>query len=164
MLLRHSLPVLPTSLEVEKIHAMTDEEREKYFELHPKVGPGWTDLRAARWAHVLLPPVRRCAPTPPSRARCASCRNTTTAAPFTWTRTRRWVGRAGCNSPQFLTVALIPPTALPQILKRDVTAPVLEDKVDKAALPKIMQVRRDKFGKIGQTKYTHLADQDTTDR
>ena len=25
-------------LEIEKIHAMTDEERQKYFELNPKVG------------------------------------------------------------------------------------------------------------------------------
>lgn len=36
--------------------------------------------------------------------------------------------------------------------------------MDKSALPKAMQVRRDKFGKLGQTKYTHLADQDTTDK
>lgn len=51
-----------------------------------------------------------------------------------------------------------------QIFKRDFTAPTLEDKIDKSVLPKAMQVRRDKFGKVGQTKYTHLADQDTTDR
>ena len=33
--------------------------------------------------------------------------------------------------------------------------------IDKAALPKPMQVK--KFGFAGQTKYTHLKDQDTTD-
>merc|ERR1712146_642638 len=47
-----------------------------------------------------------------------------------------------------------------EIFKRDITAPTLEDKIDKSVLPKAMQVRRDKFGKVGQTKYTHLADQD----
>lgn len=38
----------------------------------------------------------------------------------------------------------------------------LEDKFDRAALPKVMQVK--KFGFAGRTKYTHLVDQDTTDR
>ncbi|KAI9102686.1 splicing factor, Prp19-binding domain-containing protein [Phlyctochytrium arcticum] len=43
---------------------------------------------------------------------------------------------------------------------RDFSAPTLEDKFDKAALPTVMQVKR--FGRAGQTKYTHLADQDTS--
>ena len=37
----------------------------------------------------------------------------------------------------------------------------LEDKFDKSSMPKVMQVK--KFGFAGQTKYTHLKDQDTTD-
>ena len=37
---------------------------------------------------------------------------------------------------------------------------VLEDKFDRAALPKVMQVKD--FGFKGRTKYTHLSDQDTT--
>ena len=35
-----------------------------------------------------------------------------------------------------------------------------EDKFNRAALPAVMQVK--KFGRAGQTKYTHLLDQDTT--
>lgn len=34
-----------------------------------------------------------------------------------------------------------------------------EDKFDIAALPKVMQVKAGKFGRAGQTKYTHLLDQ-----
>eukprot|EP00914_Ancora_sagittata_P009048 GHVO01017449.1.p2 GENE.GHVO01017449.1~~GHVO01017449.1.p2 ORF type:complete len:410 (+),score=119.40 GHVO01017449.1:31-1230(+) len=47
---------------------------------------------------------------------------------------------------------------------RDFGAPTNDDLVDRSALPKPMQLRRDKFGKVGQTKYTHLTDIDTTDR
>lgn len=47
------------------------------------------------------------------------------------------------------------------VLKRDVAKPTLEDHFDKASLPKVMQVKN--FGRSGQTKYTHLVDQDTTD-
>lgn len=46
-------------------------------------------------------------------------------------------------------------------LKRDFTAPTLEDKFNKSVLPKVMQVKN--FGRSGRTKYTHLVDQDTTD-
>lgn len=45
-------------------------------------------------------------------------------------------------------------------LKRDITAPTLEDHFDKSILPKVMQVKN--FGRSGRTKYTHLLDQDTT--
>ena len=48
-----------------------------------------------------------------------------------------------------------------EILKRDVAKPTLEDHFDKTILPKVMQVKN--FGRSGQTKYTHLVDQDTTD-
>jgi microfibrillar-associated protein 1 len=47
-----------------------------------------------------------------------------------------------------------------EIFKRDFTAPTLEDHFDKSVLPKVMQVKN--FGRHGQTKYTHLADQDTS--
>jgi len=46
-------------------------------------------------------------------------------------------------------------------LKRDFTAPTLEDNFNKSVLPKVMQVKN--FGRSGRTKYTHLVDQDTTD-
>ena len=38
--------------------------------------------------------------------------------------------------------------------------PTLEDKFNFEALPQVLQVK--KFGMKGRTKYTHLADQDTT--
>jgi microfibrillar-associated protein 1 len=47
---------------------------------------------------------------------------------------------------------------------RDFTAPTGEDAIDKSALPKIMQVRRGWGLKKGHTRYTHLADQDTSDK
>ncbi|CAF0734943.1 unnamed protein product [Adineta steineri] len=46
------------------------------------------------------------------------------------------------------------------ILKRDYSAPTLEDHFNKTILPKVMQVKN--FGMAGRTKYTHLVDQDTT--
>lgn len=44
----------------------------------------------------------------------------------------------------------------------DASAPTGEDKLNRALLPDVMRVK--KFGFAGRTKYTHLADQDTTDR
>lgn len=49
-----------------------------------------------------------------------------------------------------------------EIFKRDIAKPTLEDHFDKTVLPKVMQVKN--FGRSGQTKYTHLVDQDTTDQ
>ncbi|XP_031561398.1 microfibrillar-associated protein 1-like [Actinia tenebrosa] len=46
------------------------------------------------------------------------------------------------------------------VYKRDFATPTLEDHFDKTILPKVMQVKN--FGRSGRTKYTHLADQDTT--
>jgi microfibrillar-associated protein 1 len=49
------------------------------------------------------------------------------------------------------------------ILKRDYNTAVGEDLFDRSNLPKILWKRRGEFGKKGQSKYTHLTDQDTTD-
>jgi microfibrillar-associated protein 1 len=48
-----------------------------------------------------------------------------------------------------------------KVLRRDTSAPTLEDHFDKTILPQVMQVKN--FGRSGRTKYTHLVDQDTTD-
>ncbi|EZG56588.1 Prp19-binding domain splicing factor [Gregarina niphandrodes] len=48
--------------------------------------------------------------------------------------------------------------------EKDFNAAVGEDRLDKTLLPKILQVRRGDFGKRSRSKYTHLVDQDTTDR
>ncbi|KAI4836531.1 micro-fibrillar-associated protein [Plasmodium brasilianum] len=49
-----------------------------------------------------------------------------------------------------------------EIYLRDYNEPVYEDRIDKENLPKVLQVRRGNFGKQGQTKYTHLLDNDTS--
>jgi microfibrillar-associated protein 1 len=46
------------------------------------------------------------------------------------------------------------------VRKNNFNEPTLEDKFDKEKLPSVLQVKN--FGKRGRTKYTHLADQDTT--
>ena len=46
------------------------------------------------------------------------------------------------------------------VRKNNFNEPTLEDKFDKEKLPTVLQVKN--FGKRGRTKYTHLADQDTT--
>ncbi|RKO91733.1 splicing factor, Prp19-binding domain-containing protein [Blyttiomyces helicus] len=43
---------------------------------------------------------------------------------------------------------------------RNFSEPTLEDHFNKESLPSVMQVKN--FGRAGQTKYTHLKDQDTT--
>ncbi|CAL1529575.1 unnamed protein product [Lymnaea stagnalis] len=49
-----------------------------------------------------------------------------------------------------------------QVFKQDFSQPTLEDHFDKTILPKVMQVKN--FGRSGRTKYTHLLDQDTTQK
>eukprot|EP00049_Salpingoeca_infusionum_P004968 m.86428 g.86428 ORF g.86428 m.86428 type:complete len:432 (+) comp12807_c0_seq2:147-1442(+) len=49
-----------------------------------------------------------------------------------------------------------------ELFTRDFSAPTLDDHFDKSVLPQVMQVK--KFGMIGNTKYTHLADQDTSQK
>eukprot|EP00035_Acanthoeca_spectabilis_P025769 m.459837 g.459837 ORF g.459837 m.459837 type:complete len:459 (-) comp21843_c0_seq1:95-1471(-) len=51
-----------------------------------------------------------------------------------------------------------------ELYKRDTSAPTGDDHFDKSVLPKPLQVRKDQFGKIGRTKYTHLVDQDTSSK
>lgn len=48
------------------------------------------------------------------------------------------------------------------VRKLDYNEPTLEDKYNRESLPAVMQVK--KFGMRGRTKYTHLKDQDTTER
>jgi len=50
------------------------------------------------------------------------------------------------------------------ITQRDTSAPTESMHMDVSSLPKAMQVRQGKFGKRGQTKYTHLVDQDTSSK
>jgi microfibrillar-associated protein 1 len=50
---------------------------------------------------------------------------------------------------------------LKEIFMRDYNKPV-EGDFDKTTLPKILQKRRGDFGKKGQSKYTHLTNEDTT--
>ncbi len=49
-----------------------------------------------------------------------------------------------------------------KVIQRETNAPTQFDRVDKSLLPAVMQVKN--FGRAGRTKYTHLKDQDTTDR
>merc|ERR1712086_534786 len=49
-----------------------------------------------------------------------------------------------------------------ELFNRDYGGATLEDHFDKSSLPSVLQVK--KFGHIGRTKYTHLLDQDTTDK
>lgn len=50
--------------------------------------------------------------------------------------------------------------SLPDARLREYDEPTLEDRYNREALPKVLQVKN--FGKRGRTKYTHLVDQDTT--
>jgi microfibrillar-associated protein 1 len=48
------------------------------------------------------------------------------------------------------------------IFNRDYSAPTGEDRFDKESMPAVMQVKSGKWGKVGQTKWKHLAAEDTT--
>ena len=48
------------------------------------------------------------------------------------------------------------------ILNRDYNIPLAAEKRDISALPRVMQKRRGEFGKRGQSKWTHLTNEDTT--
>lgn len=49
-----------------------------------------------------------------------------------------------------------------EIFSRDYNMPVGEDKMDKSVLPAVLQKRRDTAGKKGNSKWTHLTNEDTT--
>ena len=46
--------------------------------------------------------------------------------------------------------------------QRDFNLPTGEDKADKSVLPSVLQKRQGQFGRKGNTKWTHLAAEDTT--
>ena len=48
------------------------------------------------------------------------------------------------------------------LLNRDYNMPTGDDKMDKSVLPAVLQKRRGDYGKKGNSKWTHLTDQDTT--
>ncbi len=48
------------------------------------------------------------------------------------------------------------------VFNRDYNLPTWQDKIDRSNLPKILQKRRGTEFKKGQTKYTHLTNEDTT--
>ena len=50
------------------------------------------------------------------------------------------------------------------LLNRDYNMPTGEDKMDKSVLPAVLQKRAGTVGKKGNSKWTHLNDQDTTRR
>jgi microfibrillar-associated protein 1 len=49
-----------------------------------------------------------------------------------------------------------------ELFSRDFNMPTGEDKMDKSVLPAVLQKRKGTWGKKGNTKWTHLTDQDTT--
>lgn len=53
---------------------------------------------------------------------------------------------------------------LEDVYNRDYNKGTSEDVVNRKALPTPLQVRRGEFGKTGRSKYTHLANEDTTAR
>lgn len=53
-------------------------------------------------------------------------------------------------------------TNMEHIYNRDYNLPTWEDKIDRSAMPLIKQKRRGREFKKGQTKYTHLTQEDTT--
>jgi microfibrillar-associated protein 1 len=53
-------------------------------------------------------------------------------------------------------------TSYKSIFKRDFNMPTLEDKVDKSVMPSLLQKRMGTFGRKGQSKWTHLTNEDTT--
>lgn len=50
-----------------------------------------------------------------------------------------------------------------EVFKRDYNLPTPMEMQDKSMLPKLLQKRIGNFGKKGQSKYTHLTQEDTSD-
>lgn len=48
------------------------------------------------------------------------------------------------------------------VYERDYNLPTMEDKQDKTMLPSALQKRMGTFGRKGNSKWTHLANEDTT--
>ena len=49
-----------------------------------------------------------------------------------------------------------------ELFSRDFNMPTGEDKMDKSVLPAVLQKRKGTFGKKGNSKWTHLTNEDTT--
>ena len=49
-----------------------------------------------------------------------------------------------------------------ELFNRDFNMPTGEDKMDKSVLPAVLQKRQGTFGKKGNSKWTHLTNEDTT--
>lgn len=49
-----------------------------------------------------------------------------------------------------------------ELFSRDFNMPTGEDKMDKSVLPAVLQKRQGTFGKKGNSKWTHLTNEDTT--
>lgn len=50
------------------------------------------------------------------------------------------------------------------LYNRDFNEALDEEKIDRSAMPKVMQLRRGYWGMKSQVKHTHLTDVDTTDK
>jgi microfibrillar-associated protein 1 len=49
-----------------------------------------------------------------------------------------------------------------ELMQRDVNMPTMEDKADRSVMPSILQKRMGTFGRKGNSKWTHLTAEDTT--
>ena len=124
--------------EQEKIRRMSEAEKKKYFDAHPELRPaGLGDETKAGGATS----------QPGSKPKLGFMQKYYHKGAFFQEAADDAFGTASTH----------------EIYARDFSAATGSDRgVDKSALPKAMQVRGDKFGKVGQTKWTHLANEDTS--
>jgi microfibrillar-associated protein 1 len=122
--------------EQEKIRRMSEAEKKKYFDAHPELRRGFGDETDAGGA---------------------TNRGEKPKLGFMQKYYHKGAFFQEAADDAFGTAATH------EIYARDFSAATGGDRgVDKSALPKAMQVRGDKFGKVGQTKWTHLANEDTS--
>ena len=122
--------------EQEKIRRMSEAEKKKYFDAHPELRRGFGDE---------------------TKAGGATSQGEKPKLGFMQKYYHKGAFFQEAADDAFGTAATH------EIYARDFSAATGGDRgVDKSALPKAMQVRGDKFGKVGQTKWTHLANEDTS--